>query len=450
MTSNFCTACGNRLQPHQHFCPRCGAPVDNAPVGLATPPAPAYGKPAVSRSATRASWRGRARIVAALLVVIVVVANRVIFPLFGNALPADVATFSLGRSGAVDSMAWSPDGIHFAAATEEYDAGTESNRVVVQVWEVASGHLVTTFSGNPSNITALAWSGDGREIVSGSANQQQQGTPEAPAAALIQVWNAATGQTVVTYSTHEVDALAWAPDGHAIVSGGLDAQLNTEVVEWNMRTRSAGARYPTQHIQLMSNVTGLAWSPDGNSVVAVGQGLALWNAATGTLRWSNNSSEEQVAWSPDSRYLVSYGVDLRDHVSGGAFNGPYVSETQRIKVWDAATGKNIATIQTGGLDAMDLVWLPGGRIAAVLYDRQGGSTGTVSAWSVPASGQAGGSPCTNQFPFTRNETTINTSHRPVPFHVQHAQLSPDGKRLAVDWGAGRTIDVWQVSCVSSE
>src|SRR5579859_4532396 len=162
MTSNFCTTCGNRLQPYQHFCPHCGAPVDNRPVGFAASTAPAYGKPTVPRSATRANWRGRVRMVVALLVVIVVVvANRVIFPLFGNSLPADVATFSLDQSGAVDSMAWSPDGTHFAAVTEEYDASTKSNRMVVQVWEVASGHLVTTFSGNPSNITALAWSGDG-------------------------------------------------------------------------------------------------------------------------------------------------------------------------------------------------------------------------------------------------------------------------------------------------
>lgn len=287
-----------------------------------------------------------------------------IFPLFGNALPADVATFSPDQSGWVDSMAWSPDGTHFAAAIEEYDASTGGNRMVVQVWEVASGHLVTTFSGSPSNITALAWSGNGREIVSGSANQQQQGTPGVPAAALIQVWNATNGQTVATYREHpgdEVDGLSWASDGHAIVSS-----------------------------------------------------------------------------------------DLQVHDSGGAFNDPYVSETRRIKVWEVATGKNIATVPTGGLYAMDLVWLPNGKVAAVLYNPQSGSTGTVSVRSVSASGQLGRSPCTDQFPFTQVDETYNPSHTHLHFYVQHAQLSPDGKRLAVDWGAGRTIDVWRVGCVSSE
>jgi WD40 repeat protein len=392
------------------------------------------------------------------------VLTRVIYPLFGNSFPSDVATFSLDQSSSVDTMAWSPDGTHFAAAIEEYDASTGGNRTVVQVWEVASGHLVTTFSGHPSNITALAWSGDGREIVSGSASQEQQGTPGTAVAALIQVWNATTGQTVATYRGHSadnVDALSWAPDGHAIVSSGLDwlapsanssdqPGVAVSVVEWNMSTHSEGARYDTQNIQL-GNVTGLAWSPDGKYVAAAGQGLVLWNAATGTLRWSSNTSEEQVAWSPDSRYLVSYGVDQQYHASGGAFNGPYVSEIQRIKVWDAATDKNISTMQTGGLDAMDLVWLPGGKIAAVLYNPQGGSTGTVSVWNVLASGQLGSSPCTNRFPFTQDETTTGTNHTHLHFYVQHAQLSPDGKRLAVAWSMqGRNIDVWQVGCIWPE
>lgn len=72
-TIALCTACGKRLQPHQHFCPHCGTPVDDLPVGLAAPPVPAYGKPTILRPATPANWRGRARVFVALLVVIVVV-----------------------------------------------------------------------------------------------------------------------------------------------------------------------------------------------------------------------------------------------------------------------------------------------------------------------------------------------------------------------------------------
>jgi len=450
MASNFCTACGNRLQPHEHFCPRCGAPVANLPVGLAA--SPAYGKLVVPQPATPANRRGRVRIFAGLAIVIIsMVLTRVIYPLFDNSLPSNVATFSLDQSSSVDTMAWSPDGTHFAAAIEGYDAATGSNRMAVYVWEVASGHLVTTFGGHPTTINALAWSSDGREIVSGSASQEQQGTPGAAVAALIQVWNATNGQTVVTYRGHsadEVDALSWAPDGHALVSSGLDWSapsanssdqpgVDVSVLEWNMSTHSEGVHYHTQHIQL-SNVTSLAWSPDGKYVAAAGQGLILWNAATGTLRWSSNTSEEQVAWSPDSRYLVSYGVD---------FNGSYTSEIKRMKVWDVATGKNIATIQTGGVDALDLVWLPNGKIAAVLYNLQGGSTGTVSVWTVSATGQLGSSPCTNQFPFTHDEPT-GPDHKNFHFIVKHAQLSPDGRRLAVAWSSpGRNIDVWQVGCV---
>jgi len=94
-----------------------------------------------------------------------------------------------------------------------------------------------------------------------------------------------------------------------------------------------------------------------------------------------------------------------------------------------------------------LVWLPNGKIAAVLYNLQGGSTGTVSVWTVSATGQLGGSPCTNQFSFTHDEPT-GPDRKNFHFTVKHAQLSPYGRRLAVAWSSpGRNIDVWQVGCV---
>ncbi|HEX6779132.1 MAG TPA: zinc-ribbon domain-containing protein, partial [Ktedonobacterales bacterium] len=67
------------------------------------------------------------------------------------------------------------------------------------------------YRGPSMMVTGVAWSHDGRRIASISGVQ-------------IQVWDAATGKTLLTYGNHTaiVDALAWSPDDSRIVSVGDD------------------------------------------------------------------------------------------------------------------------------------------------------------------------------------------------------------------------------------
>ena len=62
-------------------------------------------------------------------------------------------------------------------------------------------------------VEAVAWSPDGRRIASSGA---YDGT--------VQVWDAATGQALMTYRGHTdwVEAVAWSPDGRRIASCARD------------------------------------------------------------------------------------------------------------------------------------------------------------------------------------------------------------------------------------
>jgi len=83
----------------------------------------------------------------------------------------------------------------------------------VQVWDAADGGHVYTYRGHTDEVTAVAWSPDGKRIASVSDDDTMQ------------VWDAANGGHVHTYCEHAADpavpaqAVAWSPDGKRIASG---------------------------------------------------------------------------------------------------------------------------------------------------------------------------------------------------------------------------------------
>jgi WD40 repeat protein len=86
-----------------------------------------------------------------------------------------------GHSSYVSAVAWSPDGTHIASASGD---GT------VQVWDALTGGHVYTYRGHADAywghytfgsagaVNSVAWSPDGRHIVSGSSDT------------IVQVWQA--------------------------------------------------------------------------------------------------------------------------------------------------------------------------------------------------------------------------------------------------------------------
>jgi WD40 repeat protein len=81
----------------------------------------------------------------------------------------------------------------------------------------SSSTALLMYHGHTNRIMSLAWSPDGKEIASGSAD----GT--------VQVWDASTGKTLLTYRGHTgfVGTVAWSPDGKDIASGGLTRQCRS-------------------------------------------------------------------------------------------------------------------------------------------------------------------------------------------------------------------------------
>ena len=202
-----------------------------------------------------------------------------------------------------------------------------SNDKTVRVWDVATGECVRILrgqigKGNEGKIYAAALSPDDRVLAIGGYLRTYTGIKarEEEEANIIRLIDFRTGEVKALLKGHDnvILALAFSPDGRKLISGSSDDTANI----WDLRT----AEILHELKGHTDDIYAVALSPDGKRAVTGSDDhtLKLWNVSTGSRISTMSGHTDKVksaAFTPDGRYILSGSWDrtirLWDGRSGG-------------------------------------------------------------------------------------------------------------------------------------
>jgi WD40 repeat protein len=153
-----------------------------------------------------------------------------------------------------------------------------------------------------------------------------------------------------------VTAVAWSPDGRRLISACKDGG----VYVWDAADGQP-ERYLGAHT---GGAMAVAWSPDGRHAASAGldQVARIWDTTTGaelhTLR-GHYGHVYILAFSPDGTRLVSGSGDWLENIY------PENPGRKEVKLWDVASGAQLASWPAGKHDVVGLAYSPDGRSLAV-------------------------------------------------------------------------------------
>ena len=302
-----------------------------------------------------------------------------------------VRLFENAHDGTVERVVVSPDGRRVAST----GGGT------IKLWDVEAGKLHATLPTPNVQVFAVAFSPDGKTLVTGGSDHH------------VHIWDAEAGRQRSQLSGHgmSITALAFRADGRQLLSAGSDGVVKVWDIESARELRSFKQE---------------AGSSAGDSFIPDGETLASSSFARMRKIWDSSHPVRPVvikstAFSKNvvSGYLVAFSPDGR-RIAAGCADGA-------VRIWDTSTGGAGLTLGGDDKPVLSVAIGPSGDIIA-----SASQDGTVRLWDADTGAV--------RFRLAQHTGPVNS-----------ARFRPDGRRLVSASDDG-TLKVWDTAtgqCVLS-
>jgi WD40 repeat protein len=217
----------------------------------------------------------------------------------------------------VDAVAFSPDGQRLLATGFLPSKGADADGTVARLLDAQTGVELRSFPHSKtvlSDVLAVAFSPDGRQVLTGSMDGSAK------------LWDAATGEELRTFEGNQqlawIHAVALSPDGRMVLTGSIDDSAKL----WSVETGNVVHTF-RGHVGWVSSV---AFSHDGSRILTGSwdHTVKIWDAGTGvelaTLK-GHSGIVGSAAFSPDDRRILTAGSD-------------------GVKLWDTQTDRELCTL----------------------------------------------------------------------------------------------------------